>query len=237
MRQLLIVVVCVVVCVVAISVITADVAFASATAAQPTQTANLFSWATSSPIQWVTGILYAILGLTGALITMFATVGGAVPGTAGKADIDEDTERLRRFQRKVENMLNEPDIQPDRVQAVEQCVNDLQKSIQLRQRNQWWIAGFIYVVLGIIIAAALAQNLLQAVAIGAGWTGVIGTLGLKSDYEERKSKKDTELTNLLSRIDHLEGLLNAGQKQELNESSVLRSTEQVQRDVNVVKAL
>jgi hypothetical protein len=64
---------------------------------EPIKVADLFTWARTSPPDWARGALLAGMGLIGALVTIFGLIGGAVPGTAGQAKIDTDSERLDRW--------------------------------------------------------------------------------------------------------------------------------------------
>jgi hypothetical protein len=47
----------------------------------------------------------------------------------------------------------------------------------------------------------LAQDLLQAFVIGAGWTGLIGSYGLRTDYAQRKSRKDQALNEVVGELE------------------------------------
>jgi len=66
----------------------------------------------------------------------------------------------------------------------------LRDDLRSDMRQQFALAATLYVVLGAFFAAALAQDLLQALVIGAGWTAYLGAFGLKRDYAERKLIKD-----------------------------------------------
>ena len=50
----------------------------------------------------------------------------------------------------------------------------------------------------------IANDLLQALAIGAGWTGIVGSLGLKRDYSARSDTKDSALSALEQHLDWLQ---------------------------------
>ena len=63
---------------------------------QTAEVANILTWATRDPPLWSQGIIYAFLGMVGALITIFSLIGGVVPGTAGQAKIAFDTKRLEK---------------------------------------------------------------------------------------------------------------------------------------------
>lgn len=61
------------------------------------------------------------------------------------------------------------------------------------RRQQFVTASFFYVVLGTLFASAVAQDLLQAIAVGGGWTGIMGSFALKQDHEKRAERKNKAL--------------------------------------------
>lgn len=61
------------------------------------------------------------------------------------------------------------------------------------RRQQFVTASFFYVVLGTLFASAVAQDLLQAIGIGGGWTGIVGSFALKQDHLKRAERKDEAL--------------------------------------------
>lgn len=157
---------------------------------------DLFTWANTDPPNWTLGILYAFLGLVGALVAIFTLIGGAVPGTAGKAIIDDDTIRLKNNSDRLDELIKSKPCEPECIKALATAVNDLRDDINAEKWHQFKYAVPMYLILGAVFASMLALNLLQAILIGFGWTGVTGILGLKSDFEYRKSVKDKELETL-----------------------------------------
>ncbi len=176
----------------------------SAQESQPTQpigVANLFTWATGDSPDWGRGALYSCLGLLGALVTVFSLVGGAIPGTAGFARIEAGMKRVEEREKILDIMIKDPNKIAANIEVVEQAANNLRDDIRADRRRQFMTAAFLYAILGAFFAALLAQDLLQALIIGAGWTAYLGALGLKKDYAERKSLKDEtteKLENALS---------------------------------------
>jgi hypothetical protein len=167
--------------------------------------AELFTWITPESINWSLGGLLALAGLVGALATTFSLIGGAIPGTIGTARIDEDSEQLERFSRRLEELVSDRQRPPDPQHAdlldkVATTVNQLRVHLTKERWRQFLLASILYTVLGAAFACALAQDLLQAFVIGAGWTGLIGSFGLKTDYGQRKSRKDQALNEVLSEL-------------------------------------
>jgi hypothetical protein len=167
---------------------------------------NIFAWATTEPINWSLGALFAVVGFAGALVSIFGLVGGVVPGTAGQARIDEEYEQLKRLSKRLEDLITPNPISPldsQAITAVGQAIKDLRDNLSKERRYQFAIAATLYAVLGAFFASALAQDLLQALVLGAGWTGLAGTLGLKKDFAVRKSSKDSALDASLSAVQRL----------------------------------
>jgi hypothetical protein len=60
---------------------------------------------------------------------------------------------------------------------------------------------------GRVFSARLAKDLLQALAVAAGWTALLGTVGLRNDYAERKAVKDDQLMKATEQAKALEDTL------------------------------
>lgn len=191
------------------SVLEINTVSAQETTPQPAQIniADLFFWATTTPPDWSQGALLAGLGFVGALVTIFSLIGGAVPGTAGQVKIETDTDRYNRMHQRLEDLINEPNSNPEMIKAVETAVNDLRDDLSSERWRQFGIATILYAILGAFFAALLAKDLLQALVIGAGWTAVLGTVGLKNDYDGRKKIKDEQLEKAIFSVKTLEAAL------------------------------
>lgn len=190
-----------VILVVCTSFLVTDIAFAQGAAPTPEalKVSNLFTWTRTTPPDWKRGGLFAGLGLMGSLVTIFGLIGGAVPGTVGQAKIDADSERLDRLSQQLEVLITDPRPDAAAVAAVEVTVNNLRDDLRTERWRQFGIAMVLYALLGAFFSALLAQDMLQALVVGAGWTGVLGSLGLKKDYAERKATKDAALEKVTER--------------------------------------
>lgn len=199
--------------------------------------ADLFPWARTTPPDWRRGALFAGLGFVGALVTIFGLIGGAVPGTAGQAKIDADTERLDRMSQRLEDLISASPSDPAAITAVENTVNNLRDDLRAERWRQFGIATVLYAVLGAFFSALLAQDMLQALVIGAGWTGLLGSLGLKRDYAERKVVKDAVLEKTVERAEKAEKIVKGTGDGSLIEKLPSEPLAAVVRDARVAQRL
>lgn len=158
--------------------------------AQPIEVARLFTWLTTTSPDWRIGVLYTLLGAVGALVVVFSLIGGAVPGTAGFARIEAGLKRAEERERILDELLQASVRNAEEIRAVEIAANNLRDDVAADRRRQFAIAAALYTLLGGFFAAMLAQDILQALIVGAAWTSYLGALGLKGEYAERKSIKD-----------------------------------------------
>ena len=66
-----------------------------------------------------------------------------------------------------------------------------------RERWRLFLLGFpIYLLLGGFFAAAFAQNFIQAVAVGFGWTAVADRFGLQKELATKKQLTTEQITHI-----------------------------------------
>jgi hypothetical protein len=192
-----------------------------------TNTTVLF-WATGSQIDWFSGIALALTGLIGALVTIFFLIGGVVPGTAGQVDIDYDSEQVKEYKEKLKKLWDKEsldDAELRRASELKTIVNDFDSRLDKERRRQFSLAATLYAVIGAFFAAFLAHDVLQALIIGAGWTGYLGALGLKSDAAERGARKNDKIDDLLNKLKEKEKVIGEMKKSEVT-SDVTEKSEQ-----------
>lgn len=171
------------------------------------ETVILFGWHVTG--DWGTGWLYFVLGMAGALVTVYLFLGEFLPSMGGKANLARDEIVLEEYQavrRSISEIrqraaLGHPDsVAEGQLKAAEALSDDLDNMIMFlerRIRSERWrlfALGFpMYVVLGGFFAMALAGNFLEAIVIGFGWTVVADRLGLERETAVRKEIRDTEI--------------------------------------------
>jgi len=174
-----------------------------------TNTSVLF-WAKESPIDWFSGLALGLTGFIGSLVTIFFLIGGAVPGTAGQVNIDYDTELLKQYKEKLKDVWSkEPEAADlEKAKELKSMVNDFGDRLNSERWHQFILAAILYIVIGAFFASFLAHDILQALVIGAGWTGYLGAVGLKSEEQERRSKKNEEIDELFNSLKEKDKELN-----------------------------
>jgi hypothetical protein len=193
----------------------------------PPEVVNLFSWLTTDPPDWRSGILFAVLGFFGALVPAYGLIGGVFPGTEGKARIESATKHLDQLQQLLDTWYTSPLATADpktdpRIQDLRQTIDEERRTIMKEKWRQFAIATPLYALLGAFFAAAIAQDVLQALVIGTGWTTIAGTLGLRKDNADLEQAASEEARESIRR-EVEEELALAGATSALEEArSVLR---------------
>ncbi len=155
----------------------------------------LFGWHATG--DWGTGWLYFVLGMAGALVTVYLFLGEFLPSMGGKANLARDQILLDEYQaarravveiRQRAALGQANHIRQDQLNAAEELSDDLDEMIRFLERRIWnerwrlFALGFpMYIILGGFFAMALAGNFLEAIIIGFGWTVVADRLGLERE--------------------------------------------------------
>jgi hypothetical protein len=161
---------------------------------------ELFTWATTGESPDIfAGVMYALLGMMGALITIFGLIGGGVPGTAGYTEIEAGLNRLEARAKALDKLILENTDNASQIQAVQEANTNYRAQLSRERWRQFLFAASLYAILGAFFSSMLAQNIIQALIIGAGWTAYLGALGLKKDFARRKAIKD-ETTEKLEEV-------------------------------------
>ena len=192
-------------------------------------------WATGSHIDWSKGGLLAAFGFAGALFTVFTLVGGVVPGTAGQADLEAEDKKLKILEDQLQDAITRAQRRADDISAIANAVNNARAALARERWRQFLLASSLYLILGAFVAAVLAQDLLQAAATGAGWTGIVGSLGLKLDYSACGETKDNALSALQAHLGRLEERAKEPTVEVKPEE--IRPSEDLLKQVEVAKAL
>jgi hypothetical protein len=174
---------------------------ASAASVEP----HPLQWATGDKVDWTTGGLLLLFGAAGALVTIFFLVGGVIPGTAGQASIEAANARVEKWSEVLDTCIcGKPRAPSAEINSIQTTVASLRTYVTRERWRQYLLASFLYLLLGAFFACVVADDLLQAAVIGAGWTATAGSWGLKTDYSARKERKDEAIDGLKSHMDTLE---------------------------------
>jgi len=170
------------------------------------QLGEIFPWYSGKHEDRDKGILIALSGLMGALVTIYTLIGAVMPGTSGGVSLDAEGIRLEMFKKKLSKLWEKEsnEINIKAAKELEVTTNNLQAWISRERWRQFGLAALLYLILGAFFAALLTESFLQGLVIGAGWTAYLGVVGLKKDGEVRGSIKDREINDLVSTVDEKE---------------------------------
>lgn len=158
---------------------------------------NASSIAVSSmPVWWpddvIFGILLGILGICGAAIMVYI---GEWDKLMGKSARIVEIENEIEMKRKIANKITDPK-EVDIRKKFEDMINEDEDRLD-RERKEIITRGLLlYLFIGGVVAAILADSMIEAVGFGAGWTGLIGVFGIKKDSELKEKSRITEMLDM-----------------------------------------
>ena len=155
------------------------------------------------PVWWPNdismGVLFALLGVVGAAIMVY--LGEWDKLVAKSARILEIEDQIAS-NRKIANEIKDPREVETRGKW-EDIINRDENRLDTERRFVRNLGIILYLFIGGVIAAVLANSMVEAIAFGAGWTGFIGIFGIKKDSEERRKLRDKEDDEELKYIDEI----------------------------------
>ncbi len=173
----------------------------------------LFPWIDSGGFEanWGEGLGFAVLGIVGALVTIYLFLGGFLPSMGGKAEYEatrleiDDLAKRREKQITLRELYarGEAGIAKERLEEADKLTDDLGGMIEAKEaraaklRRELIAIGFpLYVLLGGVFAVLFATNALQAILVGFGWTAVADRIGLRSELDEKSRQREDEINKL-----------------------------------------
>lgn len=150
---------------------------------------------TVTPLWWPNysiGILFGVLGLVGAAITVY--FGGWEKLMGKSVRLLECEEEINSKKRIAEKLNEENDC--DKRKVWEEIIDMEERRLSEERIFTRNLGVLLFILIGGVLASIIANTMLQAIIVGAGWIGVIGTYGLKKDNDMRReirNKKDDEL--------------------------------------------
>lgn len=181
----------------------------------------LFGWALEEggfDENWGDGLVLGLVGAAGALVAVYFFLGSFLPSMGGKAEYDElrlriDVVRQKRdaclqIRERYAQASTGADVQPERLAELNRLCEEHDAVIardeaRLNQmRTRLLLLGTpIFVLLGGVVATALAQNVAQAVAVGFGWTAVVDRFGIRTEEPIRNQARQSVLDTVADQAD------------------------------------
>lgn len=161
---------------------------------------------------WAVGLVYAAVGIIGALVFVYFAFDEALPGMGGLTRLNDLETELGELERKRagiaetrQRLLAESPVDNERLVGLDALTKSYDSRVQeklaaiTRVRRMRLAAGIpLYIILGGVVASAFATNLLQALLIGFGWTGVVQAVGLRQRTAEVKNASAKEVEEVAS---------------------------------------
>ncbi|OEU54158.1 MAG: hypothetical protein BA871_10270 [Desulfuromonadales bacterium C00003096] len=144
------------------------------------------------PIWWpndiLIGIIFFSLGIGGAMIVVY--LGDWEKLMRRSVRIVEIEEDIREKKKRA----NKPKEDKTSYRETWELINRDQDRLDRERKFNITLEITLYLLIGGVVATILADSAIEAVAFGAGWTGLIGVFGLKKDSEERAEVREEETT-------------------------------------------
>jgi hypothetical protein len=166
----------------------------------PVDESTVLGWYRSEPRDWGQGAMFAGLGLVASLVTVFSAVGGVLPGTAGVARLTAMQKQVGELEARVLELANTNPVDTNAVTAIGAVANQLRDDFSRSQNRQFVLGALLYLVGGAAAAAIFAVDIVQALVIGAGWTGVVGAYFVRQDANVTGEVKNTVIADMQETI-------------------------------------
>lgn len=149
---------------------------------------EIFTWLFETPINWVYGIVLLVLGVVAAVITARTAIDSTLIGTEGRNDIDLLTRQLdnrERYRGELEKGERGEELRAA-IDAEERAASELGRA---RRRYRFWGTVW-YAAIGGLLAIIFAQDLWQALAIGAGGPAFWGAILQRREFQQATQKNE-----------------------------------------------
>jgi hypothetical protein len=163
------------------------------------------------------GGLQLLLGLIGALVTLYAYNRDFLPAAGGRAhlrileaELADAKARHAQSLASREELLGDPTVTQYRLDAAaavtadrKATVTELTTQATRERRAVLRLSIPLYLILGPLLAVMLAQSQLQALVIGFGWTAFAQSLGLSREKAEAKTLGEEVVESSQADLDRL----------------------------------
>jgi hypothetical protein len=225
---------------------------------------NLLSWLWAG--DYTSGIVFILLGIVGAAVTVYLTLEGYLPNINKSArmlelevEMTEVKEQSKQVRNKLNDKINEQNAAQNqfenrdidqvtfntRFYALEKQINNLRYDITNldkilnNKQNEYNIAArslqrtsiLFYIPIGAAFAALIAEDPLEALGIGAGWTAFISLTQLNKKDNEGKKHRDKESDKIQERNSELEKIISDYDKKQKPIMELQKENEELKKAV------
>jgi len=169
---------------------------------------TIFSWLDATGgfgANWGTGLELLLIGAFGALATVYFFNGESLPSMGGGARVESKEAELQGARQSRDLALSRGTEAAQKgdsrsftaqMQLAENYAAQVKDHEEAISRERWRLLKIgmpLYILLGGVLASAIATTRIQALAVGFGWTAALQGLGLKRDRAQVKNEAKVEL--------------------------------------------
>jgi len=179
---------------------------------------NVLEWFPNDP---VSGLVLFILGVVGAAVVVYLSLGTSLPGLNTRVSIRNLEVEIESDKQEREQLWNEwKETKDDRLAAqvglLDQKIEKDQNRLDGNKKRLRQASVALYMPLGGAFATLLAADFIQALTIGAGWTALISMIGIKREEAEASTEKEHESNSMDKKKQQLKDMIDEKDKKNQN---------------------
>jgi hypothetical protein len=195
---------------------------------------NILEWFPNDP---VSGLILFILGVVGAAVIVFLTLGTSLPGintrvSIGGLEVEIDSDKKEREQLWSDWKITKEDSLAKQLERLDSRIAINENRLDSEKKYLQRASIALYMPIGGAFATLLAADFIQALAIGAGWTGLVAMIGIKREAGEATKEKDRESSDMEMKRQELRHMISEKDKNNQKTMDELKnSNDELKRQV------
>lgn len=193
-----------------------------ATVAPNATSINILQWFPGDP---VSGLIFFILGVVGAAVIVFLSLGTSLPGintrvSISNLEVEIDSDKKERDQLWNEWKNTKDNSLQKQLELLESRITYNQNRLDSEKKYLERASIALYLPIGGAFATLLAADFIQALAIGAGWTGLIAMIGIKREEGVATKEKERESSDMNMKRQQLRDMIN---QKDINNQNIMKA--------------
>lgn len=180
---------------------------------------------------WASGIIFFILGALGAAIIVYLSLNTSLPGLNTSVNIRKLETEIASDKKEQEQLWKDwkKGKEESVAKQLERLDNRIEKDenrLEVEKKYLQRTSIALYIPIGAAVSTLLAADFIQAIAFGAGWTGLVSMIGITRQRGEEKVERDLDSTEVDEKNQKLEEIIKTFEK---NEKTNQRSKENIDK--------